>query len=108
MFMWLNNFIEYSYPRKVAPFTGKALTDIKTNPAAYRYDGSWNIYEKYSTLKQLTSRKDSETISPVWLLYAVQSSSVPRLVETVSLNPGLDHIQVDDRLPGQQSSQPAS
>ena len=40
MFMWLNNFIEYSYPRKVAPFTGKALTDIKTNPAAYRYDGS--------------------------------------------------------------------
>ena len=99
MFMWLNNFIEYSYPRKVAPFTGKALTDIKTNPAAYRYDGSWNIYQKYSILKQLTSRKYSKTISSVWLLYTVQSSSVSRLGQTVCLNSGLDHIKVDDRLP---------
>ena len=100
MFMWLNNFIEYSYPRNVAPFTGKLRMDIKTNPAAYRDDGSWNIYQKYSILKQLTSRKYSGTISTVWLLYTVQCSSVSRLGQTVCLNPGLDDIKVDDALPG--------
>ena len=54
----------------------------------------------------LTSSEDSEAVLSVGLPYTVEAARVPGPGQTVRLDPGLDHVQVDDGLPGEQPSNP--
>ena len=49
----------------------------------------------------LTSSEDSEAVLSVGLPYTVEAARVPGPGQTVRLDPGLDHVQVDDGLPGE-------
>ena len=54
----------------------------------------------------LTSSEDSEAVLSVGLPYTVEAARVPGPGQTVRLDPGLHHVQVDDGLPGEQPSNP--
>ena len=53
----------------------------------------------------LTSSEDPQTILSVGLPHTVHHPLVPGLAEAVRLDPGLDDVEVDDGLPGQQTRQ---
>ena len=53
----------------------------------------------------LTSSEDPQTILSVGLPHAVHHPLVPGPGEAVRLDPGLDDVEVDDGLPGQQTRQ---